>query len=116
MFLVASLVVVGATILAWYMITRYSTEPDTAEGDLVTIQSSSNGVHMVEGELNQTNIFSGDYIGEIVTGVLLLLSIVTYKIVRYKCKPAPIMIPADPNQPPPAAPVPAALPAAPAPP
>ena len=119
LFCVAGLVVVGASILAWYLMTRDTTGPDTAEGNLVNIDSSSNGVHVVEGELNQTNIFSGDYIGEIVTGVLLLLAVVTYKIVCYKCKPAPIVIPAttDTTQPPPAAPVvPAAPHAVPAPP
>ena len=53
----------------------------------------SKGLHVVEGQINATTIFSGfNWWEECITVGLLLLSFVVYKVVRYKCYPAPTTV------------------------
>ena len=104
-------VVLGAAVLGWYLLTRDSPEEEIKVGDIGS-QSISNGVHMLEGELNNTTVFSGiTWVNEVITVVLLLISFVVYKLIHYKCKtPAPAPTADPPAQPPPAAPAPLPLP------
>ena len=99
--------VLGAGVLGWYILTRDPPEEEIKVGNIGS-QSTSNGVHMLEGKLNNTTVFSGiTWVDEVISVMLLLTSFIVYKLIRYKCKtPAPLPT-ADPPVPPPPAPEPA---------
>ena len=97
-------VVLGAGVLGWYLLTRDPPEEEIKVGNIGS-QSTSNGVHMLEGKLNNTTVFSGiTWVDEVISVMLLLTSFIVYKLIRYKCKtPAPPPTADPPVPPPPAA-------------
>ena len=102
-------VVIGSGILGWYLLTRGDPEEEVKVGKIVS-QSTSNGVHMLEGKLNNTMVFSGiTWVDEVISVMCLLTSFIVYKLIRYRCK-TPATLPADPPVLPPPAPEPAPSP------
>ena len=78
------LLVAGVAVLCWHLLG--SDEDEDLSQEHVGTQSVSQGLHVIEGQVNTTTIFSGfTWWEELITVSLILLAFIVYKVVKHKC-------------------------------
>ena len=88
------MIVAGVAVLSWQLLgSDEDEEEDLSQEHVGNIKSVSKGLHVIEGQVNATTIFSGfSWWEEVITVCLILLCFVVYKIVKHKCYPPPTTV------------------------
>ena len=77
--------VTGLAVLSWHLLGSTDDKDGIGENEVGT-KSISKGLHMVEGQINATTVFSGfTWWEEIATVSLIIVSFIVYKVVKFKC-------------------------------